>query len=346
MSNSTPTPPPPPGRDSGFPAAPPAGAHVPHPADPIPPASASAAPPRPSGGVAGEKSYTVTWILSFLLGMFGADRFYLGKIGTGILKLVTLGGVAVWWLVDLIITLSRNATDKHGRKVRGSGREPLISWIVVGALVAIGLVINLFGGGSTTDDAAPRDTETATQLSAEEDSSTPAEDEEPAAEEAPEAPEAPAADVPADHASALQKAEQYVTVLHMSKAGLYDQLTAEFGEQFSPEAAQYAVDTIEADWKANALAKAEQYSDTMSMSQAGIYDQLTADAGEKFTPEEAQYAVDTMEADWNANALEKARMYQDTMSMSPEAIRDQLTSDYGEKFTPEQADYAIAHLNG
>lgn len=63
-------------------------------------------------------------------------------------------------------------------------------------------------------------------------------------------------------------------MMHMSKAGIYNQLTSEYGEKFSPEAAQYAIDNINADWNANALAKAEDYSNTMHMSKTGVYDQL------------------------------------------------------------------------
>ena len=47
--------------------------------------------------------------------------------------------------------------------------------------------------------------------------------------------------------------------MHMSKAGIYDQLTSEYGEQFSAEAAQYAIDNVTADWNANALEKAKSY---------------------------------------------------------------------------------------
>ena len=84
----------------------------------------------------------------------------------------------------------------------------------------------------------------------------------------------------------------------MSKAAISDHLVSEYGEQFSEEAAQYAIDNLVADWNANALAKAEDYAKTMQMSKAGIYDQLISEYGEKFTPEEAQYAVDNVEADW------------------------------------------------
>ena len=79
--------------------------------------------------------------------------------------------------------------------------------------------------------------------------------------------------------------------MHMSKLGIYDQLTSEYGEKFSAEAAQYAVDNLNADWNANALAKAEDYQNTMNMSPASIHDQLTSSYGEKFTEEQADYAI-------------------------------------------------------
>ena len=81
----------------------------------------------------------------------------------------------------------------------------------------------------------------------------------------------------------------------MSKQAIYDQLTSEYGDQFSADAAQYAVDNLQADYNNNALKKAESYSDQMSMSKDAIYDQLTSEYGEKFTPEEAQYAIDHLQ---------------------------------------------------
>jgi len=77
----------------------------------------------------------------------------------------------------------------------------------------------------------------------------------------------------------------------MSKLGVYDQLTSEYGEKFSPEAAQYAIDNMKADWNANALAKAKDYQSQMNMSPEAIRTQLTSEYGEKFTPEEADYAI-------------------------------------------------------
>ena len=97
------------------------------------------------------------------------------------------------------------------------------------------------------------------------------------------------------NANALEKAEEYSDSMHMSKQGIYDQLTSEYGEQFTAEEAQYAVDNLQADYNANALEKAKQYQDTMSMSQAEIKDQLVSEYGEQFTEEEAQYAIDHLE---------------------------------------------------
>lgn len=101
-------------------------------------------------------------------------------------------------------------------------------------------------------------------------------------------------EVSRDFRNAYKKAELYYETMHMSKAGIYDQLTSEYGEGFDADAAQYAVDKLDAtaDWNDAALKKAEVYSETMSMSTSAIYDQLISEYGEKFTPEQAQYAID------------------------------------------------------
>src|SRR5699024_2060897 len=78
-----------------------------------------------------------------------------------------------------------------------------------------------------------------------------AEDDAAAEEDADEAEEG--SEVPAEHRSALSQAESYAETMYMSKQGIFDQLVSEYGGQFSEEAAQYAVDTIDADWNQNAL---------------------------------------------------------------------------------------------
>jgi TM2 domain-containing membrane protein YozV len=66
-----------------------------------------------------QKSFVTTWLLSLLLGYLGIDRFYLGKVGTGILKLITGGGLGLWYLIDLIIVLAGTQTDKQNRLLAG-----------------------------------------------------------------------------------------------------------------------------------------------------------------------------------------------------------------------------------
>lgn len=82
---------------------------------------------------------------------------------------------------------------------------------------------------------------------------------------------------PKEYRNALSKAQMYVNLMHMSKARLHDQLTSPYGEGFSEEAAQYALEHVKADWKENALKMAETYSSTMHMSKVRIYDQLTSE---------------------------------------------------------------------
>ena len=93
--------------------------------------------------------------------------------------------------------------------------------------------------------------------------------------------------------NALRKAESYYKTMHMSKQGIYNQLTSSI-EGFTKEAAQYAIDNIDADWNANALEKAKSYQQTMSMSKQGVYNQLTSSV-EGFTKEQAQYAIDHLD---------------------------------------------------
>jgi TM2 domain-containing membrane protein YozV len=61
-----------------------------------------------------QKSWIATLLLCFFLGGLGVHRFYTGKIGTGILQLLTLGGLGVWVLIDFIMIAVGAFKDKQG----------------------------------------------------------------------------------------------------------------------------------------------------------------------------------------------------------------------------------------
>ena len=65
----------------------------------------------------------VAAVLSVPLGVFGAHRFYVGKTGTGLLQLGTLGGLGLWWLYDVILIFAGEFRDIEGRRLSRWSRE-------------------------------------------------------------------------------------------------------------------------------------------------------------------------------------------------------------------------------
>jgi TM2 domain-containing membrane protein YozV len=87
------------------------------------------------------KNYIVAMILSYLFGYFGVDRFYLGKIGTGILKLITFGGFGIWYIIDFFMIGVGKLKAKDGLELEGFSKS-----VHIGKPVAIIVtVLNLIG---------------------------------------------------------------------------------------------------------------------------------------------------------------------------------------------------------
>jgi TM2 domain-containing membrane protein YozV len=67
-----------------------------------------------------QRSFLTAILLSIFVGWLGVDRFYLGHIGLGILKLLTGGGCGIWYLIDIILIATRQVKDAEGRPLIGN----------------------------------------------------------------------------------------------------------------------------------------------------------------------------------------------------------------------------------
>lgn len=101
-------------------------------------------------------------------------------------------------------------------------------------------------------------------------------------------------DIPREYKNALRAAQNYVDIMPFSERGLFEQLTSEYGDQYSEEAARYAIEKVEVDYNEEALEAAKNYQKVMPMSDKELFDQLTSEHGEQFTEEQAQYAIDNL----------------------------------------------------
>ncbi|MGC2939580.1 MULTISPECIES: TM2 domain-containing protein [unclassified Brevibacterium] len=99
----------------------------------------------------GNRSFVITWLLSLLLGFLGLDRFYTGRYRTGALKLVSLGGLGIWWIIDLGIVLAGGLRCGRG-PLRGFAQDKEIAWIATGftLIVAYSLQVDELVGALLT----------------------------------------------------------------------------------------------------------------------------------------------------------------------------------------------------
>jgi len=65
-----------------------------------------------------QRSWRVAFLLSIFLGFFGADRFYIGRTRSAIVKMVTLGCLGIWWLSDIILLASDWRKDADGQPLK------------------------------------------------------------------------------------------------------------------------------------------------------------------------------------------------------------------------------------
>jgi TM2 domain-containing membrane protein YozV len=65
-----------------------------------------------------DKDFWATLLLCLFVGVLGIHRFYVGKIGTGVIWLLTGGVFGIGWIVDLIFIIFGSFTDKQGNVIR------------------------------------------------------------------------------------------------------------------------------------------------------------------------------------------------------------------------------------
>lgn len=290
-------------------------------------------PPQPEYGQAQQsnKSFLVTWLLSLLLGVFGIDRFYLGKVLTGLLKLISFGGLGIWALIDLILVLANQTRDKRGLPLEGYQRHKKVALIVTGIFVLFGIIVNVARLGSvptaaptssSTNDASSTSASASAQSAAEKDAQASAK----AKAEA---------DLKAKaEADAAAKAQTEAAAKAEAEASAKAKADADAAAKAAADAAaKAAAGTVS---QQNALRKANSYLEFTAFSYPGLIKQLEF---EKYSPEDATWAADHVKVDWNQQAAKKAKNYLEFSSFSRAGLIDQLLF---EGFTPEQAEYGVS----
>jgi hypothetical protein len=154
-------------------------------------------------------------------------------------------------------------------------------WLAAAVLVMI--IASAAGGGS-------EETPTAKDNSSSQSNDTGNKDKT-ASEGKSEPTEATETEMTSGQENALRAAENYITMMPFSHAGLIRQLSSSAGDGYSKADATFAANHVEADWNAQAVEAAENYLDMMPMSESALIEQLSSSAGDQYTPAQAQYAA-------------------------------------------------------
>ena len=93
-----------------------------------------------------QRHFLAVFFISFMWGTFGVDRMYLGKWGTGILKLVTFGGFGLWVVVDIILIMTGAIRDKQGREMLQFAEYKTFAYkLVLIFAIALGAIVLING---------------------------------------------------------------------------------------------------------------------------------------------------------------------------------------------------------
>jgi len=96
--------------------------------------------PPPAVSEPKKKDWVAAVLFSYFLGSLGIDRFYLGYIGLGILKLVTLGGCGIWWLIDFLLIAFNKLKDVDGNLPAGREGKEWVAYLLIGLMILGGII--------------------------------------------------------------------------------------------------------------------------------------------------------------------------------------------------------------
>lgn len=115
------------------------------------------------GNINNEKSFVMALWLSIIFGIFGVDHFYLGKIGSGILKLLTAGGLGIWWIIDIVALFRGKTTDKSGKSLDGYSPDARkTNLLILAGVFALSIIANSLPTSSKVEPPIASQSQSAT----------------------------------------------------------------------------------------------------------------------------------------------------------------------------------------